>query len=56
LPQVLNDRPEIRNIGRLTLIESLKSVRLALWDEEKRCLISFREARQVIRCAAAAAR
>ena len=53
LPQVLKDRPEIRDIGRLTLWESLKSVRLVLWDEERRCLISFRQARQVSRGGAA---
>jgi len=53
LPEVLRDRPEIRNIGRLTLLESLKSVRLVLWCEKRRCLVSFAEARRVIRHAAA---
>lgn len=54
LPEVLHDRPEIRDVGRLTLLESLKSVRLVLWDEKKRCLITFAEAREITRCAAAA--
>jgi omega-6 fatty acid desaturase (delta-12 desaturase) len=45
LPEVLRDHPEIGNVGRLTLLESLKSVRLVLWDEEKRHLVSFAEAR-----------
>lgn len=45
LPQVLKDHPELRDIGRITLLESLRSVRLVLWDENSRRLISFREAR-----------
>src|SRR6202044_2020714 len=43
LPQVLRDHPELRAIGRLTLLESLRCVRLALWDEGRRQLVSFRE-------------
>jgi acyl-lipid omega-6 desaturase (Delta-12 desaturase) len=43
LPEVLRDRPELRSVGRLTLLESLRSVRLVLWDEKKRCLVSFRD-------------
>jgi omega-6 fatty acid desaturase (delta-12 desaturase) len=45
LPEALRDRPELRNVGRLTLLQSFKAVRLVLWDEEKRRLISFAEAR-----------
>jgi omega-6 fatty acid desaturase (delta-12 desaturase) len=45
LPEVLRDRPELADVGRLTLWESLKSVRLVLWDEERRRLVSFRELR-----------
>ena len=45
LPDVLRDWPELRNVGRLTLWQSLGAVRLVLWDERKRRLISFREAR-----------
>ena len=44
LPEVLRDHPELREIGRLTLRESLRCVRLALWDEEQSRLVSFREA------------
>jgi omega-6 fatty acid desaturase (delta-12 desaturase) len=44
LPEVLRDHPELRAIGRLTLLESLRCVRLTLWDEERNCLVSFREA------------
>ncbi len=46
LPQVLRDHPELAGIGRLTLMESFSCVRLALWDEDHRRLISFRDLRQ----------
>jgi omega-6 fatty acid desaturase (delta-12 desaturase) len=38
------ENPELRRAKRLTLWTSLKSVRLALWDEERGKLVSFREA------------
>ena len=41
LPEVLTDHPELRNIGRITLWESLKCVRLTLWDEEHKRLVPF---------------
>jgi omega-6 fatty acid desaturase (delta-12 desaturase) len=50
LPEVLRDRPELRDVGRLTLRQSLGTVRLVLWDEQKRRLISFREARTTAAC------
>jgi omega-6 fatty acid desaturase (delta-12 desaturase) len=43
LPQVLKDHPELKQIGRLTLWQSLKCVRLTLWDEDAKRLVSFRE-------------
>jgi omega-6 fatty acid desaturase (delta-12 desaturase) len=46
LPQALRANPELANIGRLTLWQSLSCVRLALWDEAGRRLISFRDLRQ----------
>jgi len=45
LPEVLRDRPELRNVRRLTLLQSLKAVRLVLWDEEERRLVSFEQPR-----------
>ena len=45
LPKVLREHPELGDIGRLTLWQSLVCVRLTLWDEETRRLLSFREAR-----------
>jgi len=46
LPLVLRDYPNLDGIGRLTLLQSLRCVRLALWDEGQKRLISFREMRQ----------
>ena len=45
LPRVLRDHPELKNVGRIRLLDSLASVRLALWDETQRRLISFRQLR-----------
>ncbi len=46
LSQALRDHPELRDVSRLTLLESLGCVRLALWDEERRRLVPFRDARK----------
>ncbi|MBS9477680.1 fatty acid desaturase [Ancylobacter radicis] len=45
LPEVLRDHPELRDVGRLTLWQSFGCVRLTLWDDQQRRLISFREMR-----------
>jgi omega-6 fatty acid desaturase (delta-12 desaturase) len=45
LPDVLRDHPELGEVSRLSLKGSLGCVRLALWDEQRRRLVSFREAR-----------
>ncbi|MGB9395536.1 MAG: fatty acid desaturase, partial [Pseudolabrys sp.] len=45
LPRVLRDHPELREIGRLTLFQSFRCVRLVLWDEVQQRLVSFRDAR-----------
>lgn len=45
LPEVLRDHPELRNTGRITLFQSLRCIKLVLWDENARRLVSFREAR-----------
>ncbi|HEY0232152.1 MAG TPA: fatty acid desaturase [Dokdonella sp.] len=46
LPSVLKDFPALRNIGRLTLRQSLGCVPLALWDDQRYRLVSFRELRR----------
>ena len=45
LPEVLRDHPELREVGRLTLLQSFRCVRLVLWDERSKRLVSFRDAR-----------
>jgi omega-6 fatty acid desaturase (delta-12 desaturase) len=46
LPKVLRDYPELADTSRITLRQSLGCVRLALWDETQKRLVSFREARR----------
>ncbi len=45
LPEVLECHPELAAIGRITLRDSLRCVRLVLWDEELGKLVGFRELR-----------
>jgi acyl-lipid omega-6 desaturase (Delta-12 desaturase) len=45
LQECLNALPELKEINRLTLWQSLKCVRLTLWCEDRQKLVSFREAR-----------
>ncbi len=45
LPLALRQHPGLANVGRLTLGRSLACVRLVLWDETARRLITFRELR-----------
>lgn len=47
LPEAMRDIPVLSRISRLTIRESFRTVRLALWDEQARRLVSFREARAV---------
>ena len=44
LQNVLRNHPELREINRMTLLDSLRTVRLALWDEHGHRMVSFREA------------
>lgn len=43
LPAVLKDHPALANAAKLTIAESLQCVKLTLWDEAERRLISFDE-------------
>jgi omega-6 fatty acid desaturase (delta-12 desaturase) len=45
LSRVLRDHPELRGVSRLTLLESFRCVRLVLWDETQRRLVSVCEGR-----------
>ena len=44
LGDVLRAHPELKTVGRLTILDSLKCASLALWDEARGRLVSFREA------------
>ncbi len=45
LTEVLRDQPALINIKRLTFLDSFKCIKLQLWDEKTRRLVSFKEAR-----------
>jgi omega-6 fatty acid desaturase (delta-12 desaturase) len=45
LGEALRDHPELRGVSRLTLKESFRCMRLALWDEDQQRLVAFRDAR-----------
>ena len=47
LPRVLSEHPELGEVNRLTLLQSFGCVRLVLWDETQRRLVSFRDARAI---------
>ena len=53
LSRVLRDHPELREIGRLTLLESFRCIKFTLWDEAQRRLVSFRDVDQKRRDGAA---
>jgi len=45
LPRILRAHPELKSVGRLTFVQSLKCVKLALWNEKEKRMVSFRHAR-----------
>ena len=45
LGQVLRDHPGLKDVGRITLGQSIGCVRFALWDEARGRMISFRQLR-----------
>lgn len=45
MQSVLRAFPELRSVGRLGIRQSLGAVRLTLWDEEARRLVSFKDAK-----------
>ena len=46
LREALENHPELTGVSRITLLQSLRCVRFALWDESARRLISFRALRE----------
>lgn len=46
LPEVLKAHPELETLNRFSIGQTLKPMVLALWDEDQRKLVTFREAKQ----------
>jgi len=46
LPTVLRDFPELREVSKLSVIESIRAAGMSLWDEASKRLISFAEFRR----------
>ncbi len=44
LQEVLNAYPDLRHLNRFTFAQMIRPLALTLWDEDRRRLISFREA------------
>ena len=44
LPEVLEKHPHLRDLNRFTALQACGTLRLALWDEDQREMVSFREA------------
>ena len=44
LQDCLDASPELQKLNRLTLFESLKCANLALWCEQRRRMVTFRDA------------
>ncbi len=45
LSEVLRDFPVLTSVGRVTMLDSIKAVKLVLWDDVRGRLVSFREAK-----------
>ncbi len=46
LNEALTDHPELRDVSRLTLGQSIACLKLALWDEDRQLLVAFSDARR----------
>jgi omega-6 fatty acid desaturase (delta-12 desaturase) len=46
LPEVLRQHPELMQVGRITISESIRAVRLVLWDEDRQQLVPFKAMRR----------
>ena len=46
LQECLNENPELQHATQITIWEGIRMLRLSLWDEDSRRLVSFREARR----------
>jgi omega-6 fatty acid desaturase (delta-12 desaturase) len=49
LGEVLRDHPELRDLNRMTIKDTFGCFRLALWDEDRGRMVSFRQAAAMAR-------
>jgi acyl-lipid omega-6 desaturase (Delta-12 desaturase) len=56
LQEIMRDHPQLAEVRRMTLRDSLSCLRLRLWDEGQKRLVSFKEARDLQLAAAMAQR
>ncbi|GAA4042972.1 fatty acid desaturase [Parerythrobacter jejuensis] len=49
LPEVLREFPALTEVNRFTTRQTIKPLVLALWDEEQRRMVTFREAKSSLR-------
>ena len=49
LQECLDENPQLQHVTRISIWDGIKTLRLALWDEDSRRLVSFREARRLNR-------
>lgn len=47
LPKILKDYPQLKDVSRITMWQSMKCANLHLWDEANRRLISFRQGKKL---------
>jgi omega-6 fatty acid desaturase (delta-12 desaturase) len=47
LPEVLGKHPYLRDLNRFNAVQACATLRLALWDEDRRKMVSFREAARI---------
>ncbi|MFN3989237.1 MAG: fatty acid desaturase [Erythrobacter sp.] len=47
LSEVLDAHPELRSLNRFTLRQTISRFKLALWDEDSRRMVTFREAKRI---------
>jgi omega-6 fatty acid desaturase (delta-12 desaturase) len=47
LPEVLKKHPHLRDLNRFTALQACGTLRLALWDEDMREMVSFRKASRI---------
>lgn len=48
LPRILKAHPELKSVGRLTFLDSLKTVNLVLWCERSKRMVSFGRRKAII--------